>query len=480
MAYKDMREFIEALEGIGELRCVNGADWDLEIGGLAELMARPDNSRALLFDEIKGYPKGYRILCNSLNSVRRTALALGMPLETSGLELLRAWRQALADFEPVAPVEVENAPVKENVIVGDDVNLYKFPAPKWHEFDPARFLGTGNMVVMKDPDSDWINVGTYRNMLHDEKTVGILTQPGKHGYLFIQKANARGETIPVAISLGHDPTLLIPCGSFSPYGVCEYDFAGYLRKKPVEITRGVITGLPIPAHSEVVIEGEIPPLSVETRDEGPFGEWTGYLGGGPSPQPVIRVKAILHRNDPILLGAPPVKPPASNFTGIPLPAADTWDALIKAGIPDVQGVWQFGGWNPMITVVSIKQRYAGHAKQAGLVACGSKGSAYCGKLVIVVDEDVDITDIGEVMWVVSTRCDPATSIDLIRECWSSNVDPILPPEERIEAPHGTQTNSRLIINACRPYSWKEKFPRVNKASPELQTRLLEKYSWLFK
>ncbi len=282
----------------------------------------------------------------------------------------------------------------------------------------------------------------------------------------------------MAVSFGQDPVLFLTCATFFPHELSEYEFAGWVRGRPVKVTKGVVTDLPIPATAEIVIEGEVPPKAVENRMEGPFGEFTGYYAVGPLPQTVVRVKSILFRNNPILFGAPPFKFPTHWFAAVPFNAAETWDALEKAGIPEVTGVWQFGSWYPMLTVVAVKQRYAGHAKRAALVAAGAKGSAYVGRFLVVVDEDIDITSLEDVFWAMTTRCDPAQHIDIIRECWSSPIDPIVSPYDRFQMPHGTQSTSRALVTACKPYRWYNEFPRTNLASPGLREKMLSKYSEL--
>ncbi|MBI2369684.1 MAG: UbiD family decarboxylase [Deltaproteobacteria bacterium] len=478
MAFEDLRHFIEEARRIGELEEIHGAHWDLEIGALTEIIAERREHPALLFDSIPDYPKGYRVFTNAMTTVRRTALALDLPLESSALEVLQHWRQKAQDFKPVAPEHVDDAPVKEHVLTGRDINLFRFPTPKWHESDPGRYLGTADAVVMRDPDGQWVNVATYRMVVHDEQTLGLWISPGKHGYLFLQKLAARGESLPVAVSFGHDPTFWLTCATFYPYQASEYELAGWIRGKPMQVTRGVVTDLPIPATSEIVVEGEIPPKAVESRVEGPFGEFTGYYSVGPHPQLIMKVKSILHRSDPIIFGAPPFKFPTVWFAAVPFNAGETWDALNKAGVPDVRGVWQFGSWYPMLTVVSIRQRYAGHAKQAALVAMGSKGTAYMGRFVVVVDEDIDYTNLEDVIWAITTRCDPIHQVDIIKECWSSPIDPIVSPHMRFEMPHGTQSTSRMIINACKPYAWYDQFPKTNIASQEVRARIAAQWGGL--
>ena len=151
---RDLREFIKRVEELGELRMIDGADWNLEIGALAYVAGRRENSPALLFDNIKDYPRGYRVLVNSYPADnRRIALALGFPLEASRLELVREVKAKLSEpLVPIPPVEVKDGPIMENVFFRNEVDLLKFPTPKWQLLDGGRYLGTGDNVIARDPD----------------------------------------------------------------------------------------------------------------------------------------------------------------------------------------------------------------------------------------------------------------------------------------------------------------------------------------
>ena len=255
----------------------------------------------------------------------------------------------------------------------------------------------------------------------------------------------------------------------------EFEFAGYLQEAPVPVIRGAVTGLPIPANAELVVEGEFPPMKdEEMAPEGPFGEWPGYFTeANVGETPMMVVKRVYYRNDPIVLGAPPLKPPAS-YLPIPLGAATLWEQLEKAGIPDVKGVWGFvyGGQPGPFTVIAIKQRYAGHSKQALLVAAGARAGAYGGKFVVVVDEDIDITNPADVLWAIATRCHVREGVDVVKGVWASVCEPALPPEER--SPRG-YTSDRVLIDACRPYKWMEQFPPVNAFTKDFKDQVQTKW-----
>ncbi|MDP2726110.1 MAG: UbiD family decarboxylase, partial [Dehalococcoidia bacterium] len=420
---------------------------------------------ALLFDHIKGYPPGYRVLVGPLNSARRMALTTNLPLDTTAVGLVQEWRKKDKAMAPIPPMKVDRGPVLENVHMGDEVNLYEFPAPFWHELDGGRYLGTNHAVITRDPDEGWVNLGTYRTVVHDEKTLGFYMSPGRHADFNRQKYWDRGEPCPIAISLGHDPLLFFVACQRVAYGLSEYDYAGGLKGQPIEVIEGKLTGLPIPAQAEIVLEGECVPG--ENRLEGPFGEWTGYYGKPEGPAPVIRVKAVYHRNDPILCGGPAST--SASFFSIAR-SAMVWDQVEAAGVPDVKGVWcepNLAHGHPWL-VISIKQRYPGHAKQAALIASQCDTAAYAGRFIIVVDDDIDPSNIMDVLWAMCTRSDPERSIDIIRRCWSGPLDTALPPGKR-------GFNSRAIIDACRPYEWMKDFPAVVGVSAPLRDRVIGKW-----
>jgi UbiD family decarboxylase len=474
MAFADLREFVDRAATEGELKRVDGADWNLEIGAITELLGMRRDGPALLFDRIPGYPDGYRILTNALNNQRRIAWALGLAEAARGVDLVQGVREKLRGFQPVPPIEVEGGPVCENVLTGGDVDLWQFPAPRWHEHDGGRFIGTGCQVVTRDEATGWVNVGTYRVQVHDRALTGLYMGPGKQGRAAMEPYWQRGENAPVLVVCGADPTLLVASGQFLPWQLPEYDYLGWIRGEPLQVVREQRTGLPMPATAEIVLAGEVPPPNRETHPEGPFGEWTGYYASGERAETVIHVHAIYHRHDPVLHGAPPLRPPASSAGGHLIASAVLWDALEAAGISDIRGVYYLeSGAGHILLVISLKQRYAGHAHQAALAATGTRAGGYQNRFTILVDEDIDPSNVEDVLWAVATRCDPETSIDIIRNCWSGPLDPRLPPEKRAAR---VSTTSRAIIDACRPFHWRDRFPTVSEVSPELKRQILDKFA----
>ena len=476
--FNDLREYIEQVKGLGEYRLIEGADWDVEVGLISELAVNIPEHPLVLYDKIKGYKPGYRIVTNILDSYKRLALTWGLPLDIDKpMDLVRAYRDKLREgIKPIPPEEVATGPIQENVHVGDEVDLFEFPVPKWHELDGGRYIGTGHAVITKDPDTGYINLGTYRTQAHDRNTATFHTTPARHGELIARKYWKKGLACPVAIVCGMDPLIWSASITELPWGMSEYDYAGWIRNEPIKVVRGEITGLPIPATGEIALEGEIISPEIETRMEGTFGEWEGYYGGGMRPDPVIKVQSILHRNDPILNGAPPLVGPFDLQMGMPLTrSAILWDILDRS-IQGIKGVWFIpDGRVGAMPVISIQQQYPGHAKQAALLAAGNYVASRLTRFIIIVDDDVDPSNISEVLWAISMRCDPETQIDIISGRQGMRSDPRLPPDKK---KRGDQLISTAFIYACKPYSWIDEFPPSVKSSPEVLEKVKEKWGKL--
>src|SRR6266540_4238152 len=399
--HADLREFLSRIERAGELLTIPGANWNLEMGTLAEAVNERPDSPAVLFRDVPGYPRGFRVLSGSTNSMRRLAITLGFPVPAHPLDVVRAYRDRMKNHGAVPPRVVRDGPVLENILREEKVDVLKFPVPFLHELDGGRYIGTDDLVITRDPEDNWVNCGTYRVMVHDAKRVGVWMSPGKHGRQIREKYFSQGKPCPVLVSCGHDPLL--------------------------------------------------------------------FLAGGKSEQPVIRVRRIYHRNDPILTMATPMRPPSDfSYGKCVMKAGMIWDEVERAGLSGVKGVWcHEAGGARMFNVIAIKQAYAGHAKQAAMVAASCQSGSYLGRFVVAVDDDIDPTNLFDVLWAMCTRCDPAEDIDIIRKMWSGPLDPRIP--------RGTTWNSRALIDACRPFEMLKDFPPVARASPELRRTVEAKF-----
>jgi len=474
IAYKDLREWMEEADKVGELKSVKGANPKYEIGAIVE-----ENSRnfgpAIIFDEIRGYAAGFRVLTNSMSNIRNFNLTFGFPIESSIRDTIKVlagkmekWNREADQFPPEL---VKSAPILENVKEGKDIDLNVFPVPFWHKLDGGPYIGTGDAIITADPDTGEVNMGTYRIQLHDKNTVGFFISPGKHGRVHRDKFFARGKPCPVVMVFGLDP--LIYAISSNEVEVEEFNLIGAIRQEPMPIIKGKVTGLPIPAYAEIAIEGFSYPN--ELIMEGPFGEFTGYYGSGEREEPILRPSVLYYRNNPIIMGAPPGKGINGEhiFFLKVIHSALLWDYLNKAGIPNVMGVWfhpAVGGRE--LSIISIKQAFAGHATAAGHVASQVRIGAFFGKYVFVVDDDIDPYDIDDVLWALCSRSEPV-EIDIIKQAWSTPLDP------RIRKPSDSYTNSRAIIYGVKPFGWYNEFPPTVEVDPELRKEVLSKWGGIF-
>ncbi len=472
MPFKDLRDFIAKLEEEGEVKHISGAHWDLEMGVISELSFE-DQGPALIFENITDYSSEYKVVSNLCSTQRRALMALGWDSGQSLGEAMSHWKERYSGYRGLAPVVVSGGPVLEHEERGDQIDLLRFPVPRWHERDGGRYIGTGDCIIVRDPDDGRINVGTYRLQLHDRCTTGIYQGPGNDGAKIIKKYWQKGQSAPVAATFGQEPVLfLTSCGRLgAPSGVPEYEYAGFLRGEPVEVIEGKLTGLPIPATAEIAIEGEVPPPEVESRGEGPFGEYTGYYMGSMVPEPVIRVHALYYREKPILLGAPPFKPVQGHYAA-PLPmraVTGLWTRLERAGIKGILAVRDLA--NVGATVIQVRQESDDHTEH---IVESVAAFPIPQRVIILVDEDIDIDDAKDVLWAVGTRCDPSTCINVntIKTSWVFN--PSMTIDERKKK--GTYPFSRMIINACRPYNRIKELPPVNLFSREMREKARKKWS----
>src|SRR2546421_9257276 len=468
----DLRTWLSEVEKLGELKHVRGADWNLELGAISELNVKKDAPPALLFDEIKGYAKGFRVLTCSTSSPARLSSILRLPLERTHHGLVETLRGKPAQWQAAAgrfpATMVKSGAALEHV--EREVDVLKFPSPLWHELDGGRYIGTGCSVVTRDLESDWVNVGTYRVQVIDRNHVALDMVPGKHGRIHYEKHKAAGKRFPVVIVCGADPLGYLISGIEVPFGMCEYNYIGAILGAPVAVINGELTGLPFPAASEIVLEGFIAPN--DERTEGPFGEFHGYYPGKAGTAPVVSIERIYFRNEPILVGSPPAKPPNDySYSKAVMRSALLMDALIAAGVPAVEAVLahEVGGAR-MVNVVSVKKRYAGHPRQAGRILHLFGLWARISRYSVVVDEDIDPANLQEVMWAVATRTDPALDIDIIQRGMGSKNDPML-----VAYQYDAPFSSKAVIDACRPWDHLEEFPAVAEASKELQEKTRAKW-----
>jgi UbiD family decarboxylase len=449
---EDMRDWLARVDALGELvRVSQPVNRDEEMSAISYLVAKQNRSPAILFERAKGFEKspiGARHLWNILGpSRKRIALTLEEPVETPTVELIRRTKDKLK--RRIAPREVARgeAPIYENSIVGKKIDLDQLPIPRHWPLDGGRYAGTGDAVITRDPDTGYLNIGTYRMMQQGKSQVGLYLSPGKDARLHITRAWQQGKSIAVAAAWGIDPLFMLVGSQTFPKNVSEYEFAGGIKGQPIPVVRGQTTDLLLPANAELLIEGIIRPNSVKA--EGPFGEFPGYYGRPEAGCPLVDVTAVHYRSNPILTNALMADYPSCEQSGFfsVIRSAKIWNDLDRLGIPGIAGVYSHpaaaGGFG--MTVISIEQRHAGHAAQVLALAAQVPGGAYYTKWIIAVDEDIDPTDMDQVIWAMASRCNPIEDIDILRNTWSTWLDPSQNPPER--RPYG----SKALINACKEH-----------------------------
>jgi UbiD family decarboxylase len=473
-AGRHLRAWLAHVERLGELHSIDApVDPIEEMGGLTYLVGKEEGSPALLFTNVKSAQAGMRALFNLLGtSLPRLALSLGLDPGLSAREVIQALRAKIGQRIPPVTMDSPGAPINQNVKLGREVDLNIFPVPKHWPLDGGRYIGTADIVVTRDPEQGHLNVGTYRMMVHDQNHVGLYLSPGKDARLHIARAWEGGQDVEVAAALGVHPMWMVVGSQTFPKNMSEYDAIGGIIGEPLEVVPGETTSLLLPAQAEIVVEGIVRANS--TRLEGPFGEFTGYYGRPEAGCPLVEITAVHYRDGAILTNALMADYPSCEmalFYAV-TKSARLWDDLDRQGIPGIKGVWTVpaaaSGFG--MVVVSMEQRYAGHAAQVLALAAQSPSAAYYTKWIVAVDEDVDPTNLNEVVWAMSTRCNPAEDIDFLRNTWSTWLDPSQnPPEER---PYG----SKALINACKEHRYLPVFSKRTALTRQVWEQLAARWS----
>jgi 4-hydroxy-3-polyprenylbenzoate decarboxylase len=425
MAFTDLREFIHALEERGWLKRIQEeVDCDLEITEITDRVSKMSGEKnvAVLFENVKGY--NMPVLMNAFGSMERMALALGVDkLDDIAAEVKEIFKlpyisvQNKLDLLKIIPTAkrainfpkyVKSGPCKE-VIIKDQPSLDKFPILKCWPGDAGKFI-TLPLVFTKNPLNGKRNVGMYRLQVYDGQTTGMHWHIHKNGAENYRAHQTLGkDRIEVAVAIGTDPTLTYAATAPLPKDIDEMVFAGFLRKKSVEMIKCETVDVEVPAHSEIVLEGYV--MIDELRREGPFGDHTGYYSLADD-YPVFHITCITHRKDPIypatIVGKPPMEDCflAKATERIFLPVLQmNLPEIIDLNLP-LEGVFH------NCAVVSIKKTYPQQAKKV-MHAIWGMGQMMFTKMVIVVDEHVNVQDMNEVWWRVYNNIDARRDIVMV-------------------------------------------------------------------
>jgi 4-hydroxy-3-polyprenylbenzoate decarboxylase len=463
----------------------------LEVGAIIRRL-NERGGPAPLFLKIKDYPEGYKILGSPHGHAKpylyaRASIALGLPRDTSTETLVNDIMERLN--RRVKPITVGEGPCKENIHVGDEADVTEFPAPIVHGGDGGRYISTWCATVTKDLDSDWVNWGMYRQAIpwkgytlnYEETTKDLppgrillsLIVPTGHGGMMLAKYRAKGMAMPCATFMGGPPVAAIAAAAPLPAGVSEAEVAGGLGGKPIELIKCETQDLEVPATSEIVIEGEIPK---DEKVEGPFGEYTGHRGMPPGPRPWMKVTAVTHREEPILPVSCMGKPIDEwCIMGSLFGSALLTDFLKKQGFPIRLAYYPPPGVGNHLLVVSTKVPYYGYTQALASAIWGHRFGMLGANVLIVVDEDVDPTNLNEVLWAVSTRCMPSRGIHVEERAFTYYLWPAMSPLDR---PKGM--GSKVLIDATWPKDWPPEWipPTMSfdKAYPEhIRKKVLENW-----
>ncbi|HLG73679.1 MAG TPA: UbiD family decarboxylase [Chloroflexota bacterium] len=450
MAYADLREYLRALEGAGKLqRIKKEVDKTWEIAAVMRRVFQripPQQRPAVLFESIKGHD--VPLACGLLGASREI---YALALETDVPGITARWDHA--QDHPIDPELVATGPCKEVVKKGGEASLDYLPIPTWTvEHDPAPFL-TAPFVFTKDPDTGDRNVGTYRMQLKGPRTLGLggfHLNSVQHVAIHYRRYKELKRKMPVAVVLGADPTIGLCSVSKVPYHTDEIAVAGGLRRAPVELVQCETIDMEVPASAEFVLEGEVDPEILD--EEGPFGEFPGYMGA-PGPGLVFNLKAMTHRRDPIFQAFISQMPPSESScirgVGREMNILKHLKDVLRLPVVDVHHL-EDGGSSTMLAI-SIKKGHETQPREIMWAVWALQPNL--AKWVIVVDDDIDVRDTFALHWAMAFRVQPVEDIYIERNTLAINLDPR-------QAPPGvpSQDRSRLIgskvgIDATRKFAY---------------------------
>ncbi len=451
--FEDTRDFIEALRSTGDLVEVdNEVSWDLELGAIARLACEKDGP-AVWFKRIADYPKDVSVFVNPVATWRRIALAFGLTPTSSVKEIYQEYEKREGKLIP--PVEVKDGPCKEVVVEGGQIDLFQFPSPMLHEGDGGRYLGTWDLVVSREPTTDWVNWGTYRFMVYDSLHLTGFPRPTSHlGKVFQEHYIPKGRPMPIALVIGADPLSHLAAAATYRIGGDETSLAGGLRGKPVELVRCQTSDLFVPARAEIVIEGEVLPDRVGL--EGPYGEYPGYRTGEMGNGILTRVTAVTHRRNPILtVDATGYKDNSSTSTSLS-GALAIKRRLERHGVPVVDVYIPPEG---AVHTAIISVRYGGGEMGRKTLEVLTSRRALLSK-IFMVDTDIDLYDMGKVFHAFSTKCHPAHGIHTIHyEGRGNTLTPCYSQGER-----ALQKGATMLFDCTWPGEWSREWEVPVKAT----------------
>jgi 4-hydroxy-3-polyprenylbenzoate decarboxylase len=432
--FDSLREYVESLEKVGQLRRVRTkVSVDLEIAEILRRVMYKNDGPAILFENVEGFK--IPVLGNAFGSLRRLKMALDMEnFEEIGERMTTLTKlkiphgllnkvkmlPKLSEISDYGPKSTNSGPVTE-IVETSKPTLDSLPIIKSFPNDSGRFITFG-ITVSKNPETDVRNLGVYRLQVIGSKKAIMHWQVHKRGALHYQMNKEKMQKTEVAVVIGADPATVFSAVAPVPEGLDKFLFAGITRRKGIDLVKCRTVDVEVPASAEVVLEGYVDPS--EMNLEGPFGDHTGYYTP-PEPYPTFTLTGIMMRNNPIYLTTVVGKPILEDaYIGKVIERS--FLPLVKMFQPEVVDFsMPAAGWFQGIAIVSIKKRYPGQAKKV-MMGLWGMGQLSLTKILIVVDEDISVHDLNDVIWAVTTRTDPKRDTMLIENAPTDSLDPASP------------------------------------------------------
>ncbi len=390
------------------------------------------------FDKING--SEIPLATNLMGSYELLGLALDVDPNESKSNILKRFRERGANPLPTKTVARENAPVKQIVMTGDDIDLGKLPITHHAEEDSGKYITVGTLVV-RDPDTGVLNAGIYRHEVKGKDKIGCMFNPAHHAGYIYRRHRELNKPMEALLFIGHHPAAVLGSQLRGTIDADEYEFMGGLLDEPLEVIAGETIDLPVPAYSEIVIEGYLDP-NVET-DDGPFAEYTGFYGPAKDPIGLMQITAITMRSDAIYHDLDPAHP-EHNLAGVLTFESVVFDS-VKQLVPSVTAVHlPASGVYSFTAFIQIKKGFPGEGMSAGLAAIAATSEI---KIAVVVNEDIDIYNEEEVWWAVATHFEADTGLALIPNAVGSHLNPSAYGEVRTDK---GPMNTKMVIDATRP------------------------------
>lgn len=382
----------------------------------------------------------FPLITNLLGSYSLLGLALGVDPDESKSNILKRFRERGANPKPTKTVSREEAPVKQVVMTGDDIDLSKLPIVHHAEEDSGKYITVGTLVV-RDPDTGVINAGIYRHEVQGKDKIGCMFNPAHHAGYIYRRHRELNKPMEAILFIGHHPAAVLGSQLRGSMDGDEYEFMGGLMDEPLEVIKGETVDLPVPASAEIIIEGILDP-NMET-DDGPFAEYTGYYGPAKDPIGLMQITAITMRSDALYHDLDPAHP-EHNLAGVLTFESVVFDS-VKQLVPSVTAVHlPASGVHTFTAFIQIKKGFPGEGMSAGMAALASTSEI---KIAVVVNDDIDIYNEEQVWWAVSTINEADTGLAVIPGAVGSHLNPSAYGEVRTEK---GPMNSKLIIDATRP------------------------------